>query len=119
MKIGAHNIHTGMMIELVMRQKHMPRVRLAAMIDRIPLSVKQYTKKSSIQTTVLIELCYALQHNFFSDLADKLPAHLTKNQPNADKILAEKDALIAQLQEENKVLKIRNEMLLEIQRGKI
>jgi hypothetical protein len=47
-------------------------------------------------------------------MADKLPPHFTKNQPNTDKVLEEKEALIAQLQEENKVLKIRNEVLLEV-----
>lgn len=118
MKIGLNNIHTGKMLREIIKEKHISHPALAKMIDRIPLSVKQYTMKNSLQTAVLVEICYALKHNFFSDLADKLPQDFTRNQPETDKILQEKEALIAQLQEENKVLKIQNNILLEIQKGK-
>ncbi|MCF6131767.1 hypothetical protein [Flavobacterium wongokense] len=114
MRIGLNNIHTGGMLNRWLTEKHISNPELGKLIGRIPLSVKQYRQKATLQTAVLAEICHATQHNFFSDMADKLPAHFTKNQPNTDKILAEKDALIAQLQEENKVLKIRNEVLLEV-----
>lgn len=114
MKIGSNNIHTGVLLTNIIKKKHISNTELGKLIDRIPLSVKKYTVKSTLQTAVLAEICHALQHNFFSDMADKLPQHFSKNQPETDKILAEKDALIAQLQEENKVLKIRNEVLLEV-----
>jgi hypothetical protein len=119
MKIGLNNIHTGGLLTRIIKEKHISNQELGKLINRIPLSVQQYKKKGTMQTAVLAEICHALQHNFFSDMADKLPQHFTKNQPNTDKILQEKDALIAQLQEENKVLKIQNDILLEIQRGKI
>ncbi|WP_291127969.1 hypothetical protein [Flavobacterium sp. UBA7682] len=119
MRIGLNNIHTGILLTKVIKEKHISNPALGKMIGRIPLSVKQYKQKSTMQTAVLAEICHALQHNFFSDMADKLPQHFTKNQPNTDKINQEKDALIAQLQEENKVLKIQNDILLEIQKGKI
>lgn len=118
MRIGLNNIHTGVMLRKIIEQKHISHPALGKLIGRIPLSVKQYTQKGTMQTAVLAELCHALQHNFFSDMADKLPPHFTKNQPNTDKINQEREALIAQLQEENKILKIRNEILLEIQKGK-
>ena len=118
MKIGINNIHTGKLLRGVIKEKHISHPALAKMIDRIPLSVKQYTVKQSMQTAVLVEICHALKHNFFSDLADKLPQDYSRNQPETDKILQEKEALIAQLQEENKVLKIQNDILLEIQKWK-
>src|SRR6476620_1630517 len=108
MKIGLNNIHTGKMLGAVIKQQHISHPELAKLIDRIPLSVKQYTVKKTLQTGVMIEICYALKHNFLADLADKLPQEFTRNQPNADALLKEKEALIEQLQEENKVLKIRN-----------
>ena len=114
MRIGLNNIHTGAMLNKLLKEKHISNPELGKLIGRIPLSVKQYRQKGTMQTAVLAEICHALQHNLFSDMADKLPQHFTRNQPNSDKIIAEKDALIAQLQEENKVLKIRNEVLLEV-----
>jgi DNA-binding Xre family transcriptional regulator len=112
MRIGLNNIHTGVLLNKFMKEKHISNQELAKKIGRIPLSVSQYRKKDTMQTAVLAEICHALQHNFFSDMADKLPLHFTTNEPK-------KDALIQQLQEENKVLKIQNDLLLEIQRGKI
>ena len=114
MRIGLNNIHTGVLLTNIIKKKPISNQELGKLIGRIPLSVKQYKQKGTMQTAVMAEICHALQHNFFSDMADKLPQHFTKNQPNTDKILEEKDALIAQLQEENKVLKIRNEVLLEV-----
>ena len=114
MRIGLNNIHTGVLLTKVIKEKNISNQELGKLIGRIPLSVKQYKQKGTLQTAVLAEICHALQHNFFSDMADMLPQHFTRNQPNTDKIIQEKDALIAQLQEENKVLKIRNEVLLEI-----
>lgn len=114
MRIGLNNIHTGVLLTKIVKEKHISDPVLGKLIGRIPLSVKQYRQKNTMQTAVLAEICHALQHNFFSDMADKLPQHFTKNQPNTDKIIQEKDAIIAELQEENKVLKIRNEILLEI-----
>lgn len=114
MRIGKNNIHTGVMLNNMLKEKNVSNPELGKLIGRIPLSVKQYRQKGTLQTAVLAEICHALQHNFFSDMADKLPQYFTKNQPNTDKIIAEKDALIAQLKEENKVLKIRNEVLIEV-----
>jgi len=36
-----------------------------------------YEKNSAIQTAVLWELCHALKHNFFLDIACQLPAEFT------------------------------------------
>jgi hypothetical protein len=119
MRIGLNNIHTGVLITKIVKEKHISDPELGKRIGRIPLSVKQYRQKGTLQTAVLAEICHALQHNFFSDMADRLPQHFTKNQPNTDAISKEKDTLIAQLQEENKVLKIQNDILLEIQKGKV
>jgi len=114
MKIGLKNIPTGKIIKDKIKEKQISYSALGEAINRNGLSVMKYTQSKSIQTAVLIEFCYALKHNFFSDLADQIPMEFSKNQPKTDKINAEKDELIAQLQEENKVLKIQNDILLRV-----
>jgi DNA-binding Xre family transcriptional regulator len=119
MRIGANNIYIGILLNKFMMDNHISNQELAKKIGRIPLSVNQYRRKDTMQTGVLAEICHATQHNFFSDMAYKLPQHFTTSYPKDDALITEKDALIAQLKEENKVLKIQNDLLLQIQRGKI
>lgn len=114
MKISPNNISTGKILEKKIKAKNLSYKAVGEAINRNGLSVFKYTESSSLQTSVLIDFCYALKHNFFSDIADQLPMEFTKNQPNTDQLNAEKDALIAQLQEENKVLKIQNDVLMKI-----
>ncbi|MFN3968016.1 hypothetical protein [Flavobacterium sp.] len=76
-----------------------------------------HTTKQSMQTATLLEVCYALRYNFFQDIANTLPIEFKANErPNAEKEAQEQEniALIAQLQEENKVLKIQNELLMKM-----
>jgi hypothetical protein len=35
-----------------------------------------YGKNSTLQTAILWEICHALKHNFFADIAAQLPSHL-------------------------------------------
>lgn len=114
MKISLNNIGTGSIILRKIREKRLSFKVVGEAINRNGLSVYKYTQSQSLQTAVLIDFCYALKHNFFSDIADHLPIEFTKNQPKTDKVNADKDALIAQLQEENKVLRIQNEVLMKI-----
>jgi hypothetical protein len=84
------------------------------MIGRNSLSISNYTKNKSIQTDILLKIAHATKHNFFRDIADQLPPDYTYTKPEDKTLLNEKDQLIAQLQEENKVLKIQNEILLRV-----
>lgn len=69
-------------------------------------------RNESIQTGILLDICYALKHNFFKDIANQLPDDFTTTNPTDKSLISEKDQLIAQLQEENKVLKIQNDVLM-------
>jgi hypothetical protein len=81
-------------------------------INRNGDSVSKYILNISIQTGILLDICHAVNHNFFADIAGQLPDSYTITDRNS--LISEKDQLIAQLQEENKVLKIQNDLLMRL-----
>jgi hypothetical protein len=114
MKTSKNNIHTGEMLENYMSKHRYTKAELGRGINRLGISVFQYIQNSSIQTGILIDICHALEHNFFQDMADQLPHTFSKNNANSTSYADEKDQLIALLQQENKVLKIQNDLLMKI-----
>lgn len=117
MNKSKNNIDTGKLISDYIKKNKINKAELGRDINRTGVSVLKYTYNSSIQTGILIDLCYALKHNFFQDIVNLLPADFTKNELiDLEKIvLSEKQiALITKLEEENKVLKIQNELLMKI-----
>ncbi len=108
------NIDTGKLLHDFIEKNKITKATLGNDIKRNGLAILRYTRNCSIQTGILIDICYALEHNFFKDIADKLPENFTKTKPDDLTAIIEKDLLIAQLQEENKVLKIKNEVLMSI-----
>jgi hypothetical protein len=107
-------IDTGKMIFDYITKNRMSKTELGSMIDRKGISITNYTRSKSIQTSILLSISHATKHNFFRDIADQLPQEYARVQVEDKTLLNEKDNLIAQLQEENKVLKIQNEILLRI-----
>ena len=77
--------------------------------------IAKYQKRESLQTSILWRLSVELKHNFFADLAAKLPSDFTTTAPN-DHI---KDDEIAQLKREKEILETEKNMLLEVLRGKV
>jgi DNA-binding Xre family transcriptional regulator len=114
MIVGKNNIDTGKIIGDYIQKNKISKTELGREIDRKGISILNYTRNISIQTGILLEICFAVKHNFFSDIASRLPDDFTKSDPKDQGIIFEKDTLIAQLQEENKVLKIQNELLMKI-----
>jgi hypothetical protein len=107
-------IDTGKMILDFITKNRMSKTELGNKIDRTALSILGYTRNKSVQTGILLSICNATKHNFFRDIADQLPDDYTYIKPEDMTLHNEKDYLIAQLQEENKVLKIQNEVLMRI-----
>lgn len=107
-------IHTGRMLLDYMAKHRISKTELGKKIDRKGISILNYTRTHSVQISILLAISHAVKHNFFRDIADQLPREYTTAQPEDKTVLNEKDALIAQLQEENKVLSIQNEILLRI-----
>ena len=114
MKKGKNNISTGKILADYIQSYKINKTELGTAINRRGISILNYTRNSSIQTGILIEICYALKHNFFKEIADQLPEDFTIKNKKDKKLVSEKDQIIAQLQEENKVLKIQNDLLMKL-----
>lgn len=104
-----NNIDTGKIIAELITNSKISKSELGRSINRNGLSVLYFTRNSSIQTSILIDVCYALNHNIFSDIADMLPKSFSK--ADLDGNVTKENLLIAELQEENKVLKIQNDIM--------
>lgn len=112
-----NNIDTGKLIERVQLQQNRTYREIEKAINRPPTSMYQYIRNSSIQTGILIDLCYAMKYNFFQEIANRLPDEFTKTDKEAVEKLAEKEAYenrIAELEEENKILKVQVDLLMKI-----
>lgn len=110
MKKSQNNIDTGAMLEQYLSEKRISKSSLAEKINRNSQSINKYIGNSSIQTGILLDMSYALKHNFFQDIASQIPADFTVNQKQTQQYKSQIEAL----QEENKVLKIQNELLMKI-----
>ncbi len=122
MKKTVYNISIGALLREHIQNKQIVNAELGKAIHRDGMSIAKYMKNESIQTSVLIEFCYALKHNFFRDIADQLPPEFGTNTSEdltilngKDLQISQKESQIQQLQEEIKVLKIKNELLMKIQ----
>lgn len=110
MKKSKHNIDTGVLLNDFIEKRFVNRTELADKINRTAQSITKYTQNRSIQTEILIEICHALEHNFFQDIAHQLPENFTVNpQWNSAYMQRLKD-----LEQENTVLKIQNELLMKL-----
>jgi hypothetical protein len=76
-------------------------------------TIIHYQKSASIQISIVNELCHALKHNFFADLAALLPPTYTTNAPTD----STQNDRIAALEQENTILKAKNEALMEALKG--
>jgi hypothetical protein len=117
MKKNANNIDTGRLINSYRLKEKLSLAELSRILQKTPVGAANYTRNKSIQTSTLIDISYALRHNFFQELANALPRDFTINQlkdPAKETQEQEQKDLIAQLQEENNVLKIQNELLMKL-----
>lgn len=114
MKRSNYNIDTGRLIQLYLNDKRISKTSLGNKINRSGVSVLRYTQNFSIQTGILLDICHALQHNFFQDMADQLPKDFTvTNLPVDKKELTAWETEKAQLQQRIQILEAEKAVLLE------
>lgn len=99
--------HIGNMLNTFYKTRKVNKAALARAIHRAKPTVHKYSNRSSLQCSVLWDVSVALEHNFFADLAAKLPQTYTTNIPE-DTTQAQR---ITQLEEENKILAVQLELL--------
>jgi len=102
--------HMGEMLRHYFLNNRTRKSSLARILGVAPSVITAYKKRPSLQCGILWRLSYALNHNFFADLAAQLPTAFTNNVP----IDTSKEVEIAHLREENKQLKTQVETLEKV-----
>ena len=117
MKKSDYNINTGEIIEKLTWKLNMSNLEVERAIGRSGSSVHKFIRSSSIQTAILIDICYAMKYNIFQEIANELPSHFAKTDKDADAKLAEKqdyESRIANLEEANKILKAQLDIVMKL-----
>jgi len=93
-------------IKRVMKQKHINAAELSRKLNIHYSTITGILDRPTIKVQKLIELSNALNYNFFKEIAEQLPYEEPENERETE--LLKK---IEQLIEENKILKIKVEVL--------
>ena len=72
---------TGAILTAYFKKKRIYRSGLGRALGKDYKAVRGYETRSTILTSVLWELCIALKHNFFADIAALLPAEYGTDAP--------------------------------------
>lgn len=102
--------HLGNLLKTYYKTNRINKSGLARVMNRSRATVQDYEERKSLQCNVLWDVCVAVEHNFFADLAAQLPQTYTTNVPE-DTTQAQR---IAQLEEENRILKTKVDTLLAV-----
>jgi len=105
--------HIGNMLQNRIKLRRISKAALSRNAGRAPQTIQRYLKRPSLQFSILWELCVAMRHNFFADLAAQLPADFTTYAPDPTLALQEE---LEQLREENKLLNAQLATLKEVMR---
>lgn len=111
-----NNINTGKIIERLMYQFKFSNLQIERAMGRPGSSMYKYIRNPSIQTGILIDLCYAMKYNIFQEIANELPTEFAKIDKEAEEKLATKmnyEKRIADLEEENKILKAQLDIVMK------
>ncbi len=117
MKKSNHNINTGELIEKLISKLNLSNSELERAIGRPSSSLYKFIRSSSIQTSILIDLSYAMKYNIFQEIANNLPSDFVKTDIDAAAKQAEKQAYetrIASLEDENKILKAQLDIVMKL-----
>ena len=105
-KIGG-TLNMGQLLRAVIAQKSLAKSLIARKMQRKDAGILKFTQQRSMQMSIVWEFCYAMQHNLFADLAQKLPTEFTTlHTPDTSK-----DEEIAQLKRRIEILEAQLEVL--------
>ena len=106
--------NTDELLKTFFLQRRIRKAALARLMNRSFNTLSTYQKNDTMQTAILWEICHALKHNFFADIAAQLPPTYTTQAPAG----GTQNDLIAVLEQEIALLKAKNESLMEALKGK-
>ncbi len=103
-----------LMIGREMKRKHITITELSRRMKLHQSTVSGMLNRSSIKVKKLAELCKVLEYNFFREIAEKLPYE----EPVYDSVNKERElellGQIKKLEEENKILNIKVNVLEDV-----
>lgn len=88
-------LDVGKMVRLIMFENGINKARLARKTDRTGTGIKQLIFNSSMQTYLVWELSLALNHNFFTDLAQQLADALEANDHRGPEVDTERSVTLS------------------------
>lgn len=103
---------TGRLLNDYFKKKRIRKSALSRSLNRHISSLRNFLANDSIQTNALWDISMALKHNFFRDIADKLPPEFT-TEAIPDTTATER---IAALELEVTILKAEKEVLIRAMR---
>ena len=107
------DIHIGRMLNSHIVKNKISKAALARKLDINDRYIQRYENRDSLQFSLILQLCHALRHNFFTDIAAMLPQTYTATTLPDDS----KDRRIAELEKEIDVLKAEKAVLMEAVKG--
>jgi len=115
------NIHVGQMLSDFCEDQGMSMKAIGKNLGLEGSTIIYHQKQPLLNTGIILKYSEFFKHNFFSDLASKLPKEYTSNAPQAEEELA----IIASLKEELqalkddfKIVKAERDLLKEVMRGR-
>ena len=106
--------HIGAIIKKYIDTHGIYKSALARKIKKNDSEILRYQKSVSLKTEVLLALCHAMKHNFFTDIAALLPADYSTDVP---KDTTDQEQ-IAQLKEQIKTLESERNILKQVLIGR-
>ncbi len=107
-------LSTGKLLQAYIVKHRICKAALARVTDLNISSLVKILQNDNIKSGILWDICFALQHNFFADIADQLPKEFGSDVVLDD--TAEKR--IVELERENENLRDKVVMLEGILRGR-
>ena len=104
-----NDLHTGELLKAYFAAHRIRKSPLARHLGRRANTVLRYQKNATIQTAILWEISMALKHNFFMDIACKLPSDFTTYAPINDT----NEKRIIELEDHIKILTAERDILLK------
>lgn len=114
---------TGKMLEAYIQNNRIYQSALSRLLNRHKSSIAAFRSRATIQTAILWEICHALKHNFFADIAAQLPTEYSvlpqenEQQRESDELIALKEELIS-VKSERDTLKAMLEMYMRLNGAK-
>lgn len=92
--------HIGTLLNAYIRKHRLYQSALARDIGKRPETVADFLKKPDNKISNLWKICFALNHNFFSDIAAQLPPEMPATPTAKDLRIAELEKQVQELKTE-------------------